>query len=45
MDKLIIQNTIKFLERTDLKGKEVSAYIECIKWLTELKNNLKDENK
>ncbi len=42
MNKTIIANTIKFMQRADLKGSEVEAFIECIQLLTKLANEEKN---
>ena len=36
MNNKIINNTIQFLNRTELKWNEVPAFIECMQLLTEL---------
>lgn len=42
----VIKNTLAFLERVDLKGTEVPAYTECIRYLNqELINGSKKELK
>ena len=33
MDKQTIMNTIRFMERVDLKWNEVPAFNECLSWL------------
>lgn len=33
MNKTIIENTIKFLQRVDLKWNEVPAFVECNNFL------------
>ena len=38
MDKQTIMNTMKFMERVDLKWNEVPAFNECIAFITELYN-------
>ena len=38
MDKQTIMNTIRFMERVDLKWNEVPAFNECIAFITELYN-------
>jgi hypothetical protein len=45
-----IENTLKFLQRTELKWWEVPAFVECINMLNELvkkeeNNNIKKEDK
>ena len=40
MNKKTIENTLRFLERTELKWNEVPAFVECINGLNEL---LKEE--
>ena len=35
MNKKTIENTLKFMERVELKWSEVFAFIECINALTE----------
>lgn len=40
----IIENTLKFLQRTDLKWNEVWAFVECVNYLNDLKETPK-ENK
>jgi len=42
MNKKIIENTIKFMQRVDLKGNEVGAFVECIQLLTKLANEEKE---
>lgn len=42
--KQTIENTIKFLQRTDLKWNEVPAFVECINYLTSLlKEDINEE--
>ena len=36
MNNKTIENTLKFLERTDLKWNEVPAFVECINYLNSL---------
>ena len=36
MNKTTIENTIKFLQRADLKWAEVQAFTECMQWLFDL---------
>lgn len=40
--KQTIENTIKFLQRTELKWNEVPAFVECINYLTYLLKEKED---
>lgn len=42
MNKTIIKNTLKFMERVDLKWNEVPAFVECINELTSLLREKED---
>lgn len=44
MNKTIIENTLKFMERVDLKWNEVPAFVECINYITSLANNTEKNN-
>ncbi len=39
MKKQTLENTLKFLQRTELKWWEVPAFIECINLINEYINN------
>lgn len=50
MNKTIIENTLKFMQRVDLKWNEVPAFVECINFITSLVkeeeiNNIKENKK
>jgi len=47
--KQIIENTLKFLQRSELKWSEVPAFVECINYLSSLVkeeeiNKIKEED-
>ena len=42
MNKTIIENTLKFMERVELKWNEVPAFVECINSLTSLLREQED---
>lgn len=44
MNKTIIENTLKFMQRVDLKWNEVPAFVECINALTSLANDIEKNN-
>ena len=44
MNKTIIENTLKFLQRTELKWNEVPAFIECMQFLTWLDKQEEKDN-
>ena len=39
MNKTILQNTIRFLERTELRWNEAPAFMECIEYIQTLLND------
>ena len=45
MDKQTIENLLKFLQRVDLKGNEVPAFLECTQKLNNLLQEEKKEKK
>lgn len=44
MNKTIIENTLKFMERVELKWIEVPAFVECINTLTSIANEIEKDN-
>lgn len=40
--KQTIENTIKFLQRAELKWNEVPAFVECVNYLTSLLKEKED---
>lgn len=43
-NKQAIENIIQFLNRAELRGNEVPAFVECMRFLSSLANENKNDN-